>query len=99
MPAATAKIAKMTTRNLFFALASMMRSISVGEGVLECWSVGVLFSITPSLPSPVTPFFERALHFRFGVDQEVCARDDALVFLQATLHLVDVAVLGAELDY
>ena len=38
---------------------------------------------------------QRALHFRFGIDEEVRACDNALTFSQAALHFVVVADLLA----
>src|SRR5438132_1210051 len=96
MPAATAKIVKMKTRNLFRALSSMMRSISVG--VLERWSAGVVEFIAPSLHSSTTPAPQRALDFGFGVDEKIRARDDAFALIEAALHFVKIAVFHAERD-
>src|SRR6267143_738267 len=97
MPPATPNTVKMRIRNALRALASMMRSTSVG--VLECWSVGVWVAlIIPSLLRSITPVLQRALHFGFGVDQEVGAGNNSLPFLQSRRHRVVVTIFSAELD-
>ena len=65
-----AKTVKMKTRNLFLALASMMRSIMASPPQRLC-----TFSACGKV-------LECALNLRFGVDQEVCAGDYALAFLE-----------------
>src|SRR5947208_962316 len=57
--------------------------------------------------SPIRPFarsfwfklLQRALHFRFGVDEKIRARDNTLAFPQAAPHFVVVSVFRAELNY
>jgi len=41
---------------------------------------------------------QRALHFGFGINEEICARNDALAFGETTFHFVVVADLLAQLD-
>src|SRR5207302_5920474 len=97
MPPATPKTVRMRIRNALRALASMMRSTSVG--VLECWSVGVWVAlIIPSLLRSITPVLQRALHLGFGVDQEVGAGNNSLPFLESGRHRVVIAVFPPEFD-
>src|ERR1700686_636345 len=41
---------------------------------------------------------QRALHFGFGIDEEICACDNSFAFGETTLHFVVVADLLTQLD-
>src|SRR6185295_14966111 len=96
MPPATPNTVRIRIRNALRALASMSRSMNVGA--LECWSVGISAGFIPSLLRSNTPVLQRALHFGFGIDQEVGAGNHALSFRQSGRYGVVVAVFSAELD-
>src|SRR5438552_2939609 len=78
MPPATEKIVKMTTRNLFFALASMMRSIKeddsatrrLGDSASDCSTVFIPFdhpfveSATSLADRSYERFVRRSFHKR-----------------------------------
>src|SRR5690242_6084014 len=82
MPAPIAKSVNTNTRNRFLTLAAMMCSI-----ILALLAIGRRFEIP-----------QRALHFRFGVDEKVCARDHAFPVRETALYFVVIADLFAQFD-
>src|SRR5437867_11014455 len=84
-----AKIVRMTIRNLLRALASITLSSSAGGGDAGFAEEVVSISL---------PRFERALHFRFSVDEEIRAADNALALFQPRFHGVVRAVFAGKLN-
>src|SRR5258708_33638003 len=76
----------MKTRKRLRALISITRSMNVGLATGGDSFTGA------------SPGFQRTLRFRLGVDQEIGARYDALVFLETGRDRIDVAKLAAEFD-
>src|SRR5260370_25281906 len=96
IPPATPKTLRMMTRNGLRALASIMRSSRNGFfGVIADVE---LVSVSMRLFPLALPGLKRALHLRFGVDEEVGTSDDALGFVAAGFDLIVIAELAAQLD-
>src|SRR6266403_4160145 len=96
IPPATPKTLRMMTRNGLRALASIMRSSRNGFFcvIADVEPVAVSMRLFPL----ALPGLKRALHLRFGVDEEVGTGDDALGFVEAGFDLVVIAELAAQLD-
>src|SRR5215813_7628644 len=86
---------RMITKKALRALASIIRSSRNGlaaPGTLEsCVLVGVGSDIE-------SPGFQRALHLRFRINEEVRAADNPLAFLQPGLEFVCFTVFAAQLN-
>src|ERR1043166_10168731 len=99
IPPATAKTVMISVRNLLRTLASMMRSISDDGTAASCCGVGEGFEfIVASFRRTGVPCFYRALHFRLGIDEKICAVDDAITFFQPAQQLEIVSKFFADFD-